>query len=92
MSDQVTSQSKREISTAPEPISLAYLVRSCSSKLTLFKVVSMAVLSNSTMSIKRVLADNKIISRAFSPIKKEAGMKKRERKNSTLKANSFFKA
>jgi hypothetical protein len=83
MSNQVTSQSNREMRTAPDPKSLAYLVKSFSSRLTLFRVVSIEVLSNSTRSIKRVVPDNKIISIAFSPIKKEAGIKIAAQKNST---------
>ena len=78
--------------TAPEPRSFAYFVKSCSSKPILSKVVSSDVFINSTKRIKRVLPDKRIISRALFPIKKEAGIKKAERKNSTLKANSSFKA
>ena len=78
--------------TAPEPRSFAYFVKSFSSKPILSKVVSSDVFINSTKRIKRVLPDKRIISRALFPIKKEAGIKKTERKNSTLKANSSFKA
>jgi hypothetical protein len=52
----------------------------------------MAVLSNSTIKIKSVLPIKRTISKISLPIKKAAGIKKRERENSTWKAYSSLRA